>query len=236
MPTLISRGTASARAFGLTGSSSGQLYTQTFGSNGTFTPMAGVTNVVTLVGRGGSSTSDYPTFGQFQCTVEANIAGTGPNPPPLAWSTVAADIYTAGAQMNVGGDQTGYLFNLGSFGTYADQTWYGTTYQTSFDYFTVAGTWTVEAFNAPVPPSGNVGYAQGLYRAQGTYIAPGSGGTNSSALGYSFPAAQQVGSYPNATGQSAATFTYNNIAVTPGTNYPIVVGGGGVVQISFIIP
>lgn len=241
MPTLISRGAASARAFGFTGSSKGQLYTQVFTSNGTFTPIPGVTNLVTLVGQGGSSTSDYQTSGTaFSASTYYNLGGTGANPPPLYWSDLAQGIIDAAAQMNTGGDQTGYSFLVGSWETYAGDTWTPLTYLSDLPYYTVAGTWSVSNGGAaPWPPSGTVGSgsaSNGGYYASGSWIAPGTSGSGSSALGYFFSGASQVGSYPNATGQAANPSTYNNIAVTPGTNYPIVVGAGGYVAISYIIP
>lgn len=239
MPTLISRGTAAARAFGLTGSSSGQLYTQTFTSNGTFTPLPGVTNVTMLVGQGGSSYGDYQNYksNAFGATTYFNFGGSGANPPPLYWSDVGQGCIDAAAQMNLGGDQTPYSFLVGSWETYVGDSWTASTYLANFPYVTVAGTWVANTFGAATnPPSGTVGTNNGVYRVDGQYIEYGSGGTNSSALGYTFFGAPLIGTYPNATGQAATPSTYNNVAVTPGTGYPIVVGAGGSVSISFIIP
>ena len=247
MPTLISRGTAAARAFGLTGSSSGQLYTQTFTSNGTFTPMAGVTNVVTLVGQGGSSSSDFQTaLGdnvQFNSLEKAlNITLSGPYSLPLDYITLAQPVIDIVNQCNAGGMQT-FAYSPNDYWT----TYYNDTYDTNagpqpatFSAYTIAGTWSVTASGLPFPATGSVtswaSAPTGYYKPSGQYIAAGSAGGNSSALGYTFPGAAQAGTYPNATGQSATPVTYSSIPVTPGTNYPIVVSSGGYVSISFIIP
>ena len=247
MPTPISRGAAAARAFGFTGSQSGQLYTQTFTSNGTFTPMAGVTNVVTLVGQGGSSSSDFQTTSESfiqRNTLEPYPLGSGPNPLPVSFLTVAQYVIDIVNLCNTGGIQS-FNYTTDSYTTvYPDQTWsQDTDTPYTFTAYMIPGTWSVitEGF-VPYPPVGQVtSYAQaqtsyGVYRPQGQYIAAGSAGGNSSALGYTFSGAAQVGTYPTATGQSATPVTYNNVAVTPGTGYPIVVGAGGSVKISFIIP
>lgn len=248
MPTLISRGTAAARAFGLTGSNSGQLYTQTFTSNGTFTPLPGVTNVVALVGRGGSSTSDAPAvFPDFYAVNEVTSGGgSGGTPLPLSYSTIAQDISDIVSTCNAGGFQTIYHNWIGSsFDTwviFSDNTYvYNSATKYAFTSYMVAGSWSIQTTGGvPNPPSGSINsYASatyGTYHATGQYIAGGSAGANTTALGYTFSGASQVGTYPTATGQAATPVTYNNVAVTPGTGYPIVVGAGGSVSISFIIP
>ena len=78
--------------------------------------MTGVTNVVTLVGQGGSSTSDYEQFGgRFASRVQFSGSSPLPNPPPLYWTDVAADVFSAVAQLNLGGYHPGYTFNLGDY-------------------------------------------------------------------------------------------------------------------------
>lgn len=249
MPTLISRGTAAARAFGLTGSNSGQLYTQTFTSNGTFTPMPGVTNVVTLVGQGGSSVGDYAAFfpEDYAYTyLQKTIPGGGGTPLPLDYATVATSITDIVNTCNAGGIQTIYHDYGGGgyeeYTIYADNT-YAFTPSAKFPFtaFMYAGSWgVVTSGGLPNPPSGSItDYAsslQGYYHAAGIYQAYGNDGSASTALGQTFPGAVLTGSYPNRTGTAATPATYNNVAVTPGTNYPIVVGTGGSVAISYIIP
>lgn len=249
MPTLISRGTAAARAFGLTGASSGQLYTQTFTSNGTFTPLFGVTNVVTIVGRGGSSTSDFQTtfpFDYARVYIEQDPGGSGgASLLPIYANEAAYNLTSDADTCNSGGFQTIYHDYGGSgyqtYTVYPDNT-YNFTSSTKYPFtsYMVAGTWSVQGYGLPTPPSGTFfTYSTtptGFWHLTGDYIAAGSAGANSSGLGYTFPGASQVGSYPTATGQAATPVTYNNVAVTPGTGYPIVVGAGGSVSISFIIP
>lgn len=247
MPTVISRGAAAARAFGFTGSSSGQIYTQVFTSNGTFTPLPGVTNVTTLYGRGGSSTSDFQTSfpGDYAYSIVNPASGSGGTPLPLDYATVAQSITDIVNTANAGGIQTIYHdYGGGGYEIWdinPDDT-YTLNPSTKFPFtaYMVAGTWSVFTNTLPNPPTGSIiSYAtspDGYYHAVGQYIQAGVEGTNSSGLSYTFAGATQVGTYPTATGQAATPATYNNIAVTPGTNYPIVVGAGGEVRISFIIP
>jgi len=54
MPTLTSRGAASARGFGLLGAAPLNLQTLTFTSSGNWTAPAGVTNLTVLTGAGGT--------------------------------------------------------------------------------------------------------------------------------------------------------------------------------------
>jgi hypothetical protein len=244
VPTLISRGTAAARAFGFSGSNSGQLYTQTFTSNGTFTPLAGVTNVTTLVGQGGSAQGDYPEFQNWMgiSQVIDNGFGTGTSPLPIPWADIASIPYDVYNTFNAGGDQSGYFYDITRYDFVSNGV--TDTYTlvnlgaVNFPYYTYATTWQIGSTGtAPNPPSGLAYYTDvGEYRIQGMFQQYGNNGTNSSALGYTFPAATLSGSYPNRASQTATPVTYSNIAVTPGTNYPIVVGAGGSVAISYIIP
>lgn len=243
MPTVISRGAAAARAFGFTGSLSGQLYTQTFTSNGTFTPLPGVTNVTTLVGQGGSAQGDYVDYlsNKLMGQVFNGGSGTGGSGSiPFPYSTITADLYNLIQTFNAGGIQSGYFFNVFYYEMFSSNTYNFTQGGAEdFPYYTYPGTWGVNATGNVLYP-GFVDFYNygefGNYYMGGAYQQYGSDGTNSSALGYTFPAATLSGSYPNRASQTATPVTYNNVAVTPGTNYPIVVGAGGSVKISFIIP
>jgi hypothetical protein len=70
------------------------------------------------------------------------------------------------------------------------------------------------------PPSGDRNYAAGnLEQYYG-----GTTGANASALGYTFPGGVE---------DSAPTLTYNNVSVTPGTSYSIVVPSGASVTLQY---
>lgn len=243
MPTLISRGTASARAFGLTGSNKGQLYTQTFTSNGTFTPMAGVTNIVTLVGRGGTAQGDYQDYLSLKLMgqVYNGDPGSGSSGSiPIPYSDITYGMYNVVQTFNAGGIQSGYFFNVVYFEMFSNNTYnYNAGGSEDFPYYTYPGTWGITATGNVLYP-GFVDFYNygefGNYYMSGSFQQYGSDGTGSSALGYTFAGATLSGSYPNRATQTATPVTYNNIAVTPGTNYPIVVGAGGSVAISYIIP
>lgn len=240
MPTLISRGAAAARGYGVTGSNSGQLYRETFTSNGTFTPRTGVTNITTLVGQGGSAQGDYPEFYQnfYVTRVLDNGSGSGGASLPIPWSTIAAEAVSVYNAFNAGGDQSGFFWDTKWYYFYSNNTYDVTNLgSNNFPYYTYPG-WLIYGTGlVPYPPVGDAYYGSfGSYAIQGMFQQYGSDGTNSSALGYTFPAATLSGAYPNRPSQAATPVTYNNLAVTPGTGYPIVVGAGGSVQITYIIP
>lgn len=244
MPTLITRGVASAKAFGLTGTNKGQLYTVLFTSSGTFTTMPGLTTISQLTGQGQASSGDYQTTsGQLRYSFAQSLGGAGPGGfvLPFQWSGLYDKAAAVVSTLNSGGDHSIdplYAERYDLYNTpYAqwDPESLGIEF---FPYWTVAGTWSVgNTGNAPLPAVGDGNYGvNGGYYAQGDYIAPGSAGANTTALGYTFNGASLVGSYPNRTGQAAAVTTYNNVSVTPATEYPIVVAPGGYVQLTFIGP
>lgn len=243
MPTLISRGAASAKAFGLTGTNKGQLYTVLFTSSGTFTTMPGLTTISQLTGQGQASSGDYQTTsGQVRYSFAQSLGGSGGVfALPFRWSELYNFAANVVGTLNSGGDHSGDVLFADRYDLYNspspkfDPESLGIEY---FPYWTVAGTWSVGSTgDAPLPAVGDAYYGvNGGYYAQGDYIAPGSAGANTTALGYTFNGASLVGTYPNRTGQAAAVTTYNNVSVTPATEYPIVVAPGGYVQLTFIGP
>ena len=247
MPMLVSRGAASGKGFGLTNAAGGggTLQTVTFNSSGNWVAPASVTLVTNLTGQGGSSTSDY-VGGLSVCYVSVtnSASGSGANNLPISGSGLANDASTF---VSLSSASSGYyLYNLYNGATLADDvafTFYASNtfsfsksypYGTgNFPYVLVPGTWSV-ANTGTYPLSSNYGYGSTpSYYATGSAYFPGSSGGTTTALGYSFAGASQSGSYPNATGQSASSTTYNNITVTPGASYYINVASGGQVVIQY---
>ena len=245
MPTIVTRGGASARGFGFAGKAL-NLVTVTLTSSTTWVAPVGVTNLVAVIGQGGSSTSDY-VGGLSACYVSVtnSASGSGANSLPISGSGLAND---ASIFVSLSGASNGYyLYNStngatnakdDSFIFYASNTFsfsksypYGTG---SFPYVLVPGTWYV-ANTGTYPLSSSYGYGSTpSYYATGSAYFPGSAGSNTTAFGYTFSGASQVGSYPNATGQSATPVSYTNVAVTPGNSYPVTVASGGSVIIQYL--
>lgn len=237
MPTIITRGAASARGYGFNQTTSGSatLQTVTFTSSGTWVAPAGVTNLVAVIGQGGPSSDDAPGgISVADVSVTNSVSGSGANNLPIsaaaAYNTanICASIYNAGGYQSAShAFNRNFIFYSNNTFAWTDSNPWGTG---TFPYYIVAGTWSLVGS----PMSGSLGYPGSFgYAATGQVIFPGGSGGTSAAFGYSFPGASQIGSYPNATGQSASSITYTNVAVTPTTSYPITVAYGGSVTIQY---
>lgn len=237
MPTIVTRGAASARGFGFAGKGL-NITEQTFTSSTTWVAPAGVTNLVAVIGRGGSSTSDYQGgISVANVSVSNSASGSGANNLPVSYSSVANTASICASVFNAGGYRQAtyaldraFTFYAGSPATFSwsDTFPYGTG---TFPYYLVSGTWNWTGS----PLSGTLTYGSSAsYYAYGDVIYPGSAGSNTTAFGYTFSGASQSGSYPNATGQSATPVTYTNVAVTPGNSYSISVASGGSVTIQYL--
>jgi hypothetical protein len=235
MPTIATRAAGSARGFGFAGKTL-NITEQTFTSSTTWTAPPGVINLIAVIGRGGSSSSDSQgSINVANVGVSNSASGSGANSLPIsaaaAYNTanICANIYNAG-----GYQQAVYAFER-SFTFYSNNTFSWTDSNTwgtgTFPYYLVAGTWGLVG----TPLSGSLSYGSYFsYAAAGDVIYPGSSGGSTTAFGYTFSGASQSGSYPNATGQSATPVTYTNVAVTPGNSYSISVASGGSVTIQYL--
>lgn len=236
MPTIVTRGAASARGFGFAGVDL-NLTTVTITSSTTWTAPTGVTNLVALIGQGGSSSSDYQGgISAASSDAGSSSSGSGSNSLPLSASAVYNTSNICASAFNAGGYRSASYAVDRSFTFYANNTFswsdsypYGSS--GLFPYYLVAGTWSLVGS----PLSGSLSYGDSAsYYAAGDAILPGSSGGNTTGFGYTFSGAAQVGSYPSATGQAATPVTYTNVAVTPGVGYSISVASGGSVIIQYL--
>lgn len=241
MPTIITRGAASARGYGFSQGAAAAppgpvLQTVTFTSSGTWVAPAGVTTVTALSGAGSAGTGSYNAAALVDfSSVESTVSGSGPNGLPIPWSAVANTTNITVSRFNASNYNPSYQYNNRSFTFYSNNTFaFSDNYET-FPYYVVTGTWSLQSFgSAPNPPSGSAAYgASGSYYAYGLYVAPGFGGDASTAFGYSFPGGGVSGTYPNETGDPASPVSYGSFSVTPGASYPINVAGGGYVTIQY---
>lgn len=216
------------------------LTSVTFTSNGTWVAPGGVDNVVSASGKGAAGVSDYVGI------VTSNIAGqihfeTGlpTNPPYAQWSNAYNNHLTALSQLNLSyptygpsNFTTGYTVLLQS-----NDYWYLISDTANLSGVYLTG-YDVTILGSP-QTSGNITYAgtSGLdewYIQVYGYVAGGVG-ASSTALGRTFPGGSYTGTYPNGTGNAATTTTFTNVAVTPGTSYPIVVPSGGQVTLQYFV-
>lgn len=236
MPTIATRGGASARGFGFSGIKT-NVTSQTFTSSTTWVAPIGVTSLLAVIGKGQDGASD----GQGSIAVAnvgvSNNSGTGgTNSLPI---TAAAAYNTAQACVNIynaGGFQSASFSGNRNFEFYSNQTFswadsypYGNT--GDFPYYLVGGTWSLTGS----PLSGSLSYpASFSYAAVGDVIYPGGPGANTTGFGYTFTGGTVSGSYPNQTGNAASPVSYTNVAVTPGASYSLSIPANGYITIQYL--
>lgn len=222
------------------GGAAGTLTSVTFTANGTWVAPAGVSTVVSASGKGAAGVSDYADVftGQYY---GLQSSGVQPNLPYAQWGAIYGTYQTGLSQVSsrsypgYGPPSFSYFDTI-----YVDTSdrWvrynFGTSDLSSI-YVTGYSTSTV---GSPLT-SGNMTYANtGIISGWAiniNFIAAGGTGAASTALGQTFPGGSYTGSYPNGVGNAAVITTFTNIAVTPGTSYPIVVPSGGQVTLQYYV-
>lgn len=229
MPTLISRGAASGKAFGLT--SAGKIETVTFTSSGTWVAPAGVTQISVLSGKGQDG-SPVSYLGTTQYWASKSAINWG-NPAYAQWGDLYGEAVTARNALlaAVGGYGpsnvlTSYQFNISSI----NDSWaVGNQSYSDYSSYIIdsVGSFTTEG---NVATSGNIvssalAFGVNAWKFTVNYTAPGFLGASSTAIGKTFPGGNNV---------PAPTTIFTNVAVTPGTSYPINVASGGSVTIQYL--
>lgn len=230
MPTLTSRGAASARGFGLLGAAPLNSQTATFTSSGSWTAPAGVTNLTVLTGAGGTGTpfsSEWindSSLGYAAYSYESdNTTGVVNGAPTYAeiatyGDSVLASINSSTADRTVSWTEYRYFYNPSNQKTL---TLTGTT--TSRVRGVVVktfGAWD-NTSSQPVLGLGNGWYFGG----EQYYEQAATTGGNSSAFG---------NTYAGGVGGAATPVTTNNVTVIPGQTYTITVASGGYVTFQYI--
>lgn len=229
MPIINTTGALSTKGFGLTLGGL-VLYTQTFTSSTTWTCPSTCASLLTLVGKGENGVSDI-NYSPY--TNNANLgfysAGTGVGTSgQYTWSQLYTDTTNVKNLFvsNQYGPSSANFVQVTNYGgnnvynKYIIPQNYSSLYITGTSAITASGA-------APAGGGGNI-TAYGQYTFYISATVPGRVGNNSTAFGYTFAGGTLSGAFPNRTGNTAATSTYNNVAVTPGTGYSIVVNGGSV--------
>lgn len=233
MPTLITRGAASGRGFGLLESGTTSRK-EVFTSNGSWVCPVGVTSLAYVSGKGQNGTSDYAsTFvGYYGSAPDPSYFA---NPPYADWSSIYAedqgDYNSIPSSGFAGSAQLRQMYwQIG-----LDDSWellVSATKNLTGYYITSK---TANVSQGSPPTSGNVLYSQGsrFWYPRANFIEYGNVGANTTAFGYTFSGGTLSGSYPYQTGNTAPTTTYTNVAVTPGNTYNFVVPSGGSVSFAY---
>ena len=210
----------------------GKLITQTFTSSTTWVAPNITNNLVTLVGQGGDGVAGYwQTFNSLGASVSST-------------TDCSYSVYGASLDYSVPyGDAQGIQTTASGWTT--SPSGQSVSLTRTYVYYWCPGTsnWRVGAlsFSGTVRRIGTVALS-GSMPSSGTVPTPPATvqeafctniefynnpttGSPTTAFGYTFP---------GGTGGAATPVTYNNVAVTPGASYSIVVPSGGSVSITYI--
>jgi hypothetical protein len=245
MPTIATRGGASARGFGFSGIKT-NVTSQTFTSSTTWVAPVGVTSLIAVIGKGQDGGGTYVSNLEVCFSSVSNSAsGSGANSLPVSGNGLAND---AKIFVNFSTALDGTFFYVSQSGAtfatdrnftfYANNTFSFTSSQPygfgSFPYIVVPGTWAV-ANTGAYPLNNNYGYGSSpSYYAQGLAYFPGGGGANTTGFGFTFPGGGVSGDYPNQVGQEATPASYTNVAVTPGASYSLSIPASGYITIQYL--
>jgi hypothetical protein len=223
------------------GAGRGRLVAETFTANATWTAPAGLTQVLILSGFGGDATPDVaaPNIEVARAFAFASSGSpTLPTAPFALWQTLESDMNAAGAIINANSG-TNLLTLTGTSIRIAVNSSYRRV-PLPADIWITGNYFQVFQINSH-PSSGNILYSEVLPDEPAPYgwginadsFDLGSNGAPSTALGQSFPGGTLGGTTPYRTPVAPSTTTFNNVTVTPGASYPIVVPSGGSVTISY---
>lgn len=222
MPTIITRGAASAKGFGFTGLTR-ELTTVTFTSNGVWIAPSSVSAVAVLTGKGQDGAAGYwddlaNVSSAFMAYVQFNA------PSGLSSSTVEAQAQSSWDLFPTSYNPSGSALSWTEY--YYDSTGptpvaqSGTIRLKNGYSKTKTGNGWGSSWTTPLSFGDNKAYGVGNMEQ---YVNPTTG-ASSSALGYTFA---------GGSGGPATPATYNNIPVTPTASYSIVVPSGGYVTIQY---
>ena len=229
MPTILTRSAGSARGYGLTGNPTIHRVQQTLQST-TWTAPAGVTNLLTVTGKGQDGVAAFwtPLYGSF---ISQSFGST------LAYiSSNAAVVYTSSEVEGFAQSQWD-LFPNGPGDGVVNVTW------TQRGYTVPSGPPLETQYSATIRAVGTKGkggvtngwgktwppFDFGWYDYDVTnmeYYTPQFDGANTTGFGYTFA---------GGVGAAATPTTYNNVAVTPGTTYTINSTGDGYIIIVYYL-
>jgi hypothetical protein len=242
MPFLFTKGFSSSE--GYKSYHKKVLTTYTFpGGTSTFTIPQNVTSLVSVIGQGGSGTSDSSFSGNYNQTFTAvtNYGGPYNNPPYADWSSLYSAAVSTLNAINSGAPAS-RPFPSGTMAykeiiIIPSNYWNGPI-QDNNTYIwgnnpQISGTMSLQNYGS-VPTSGPItcnqinGGSPYTTVSAGWYITTpytttlfGYGGADSTGFGYTFPG----GAYSGGAGYGATPVTYNNVSVNPSQTYTVVNNG-----------
>jgi hypothetical protein len=211
---------------------------QTFTANATWVAPAGVT-LVNMSGAGSPAVSDSSRFNEtIYISVATQGASRNENPPFAQWSTFYGEATTALGQITANSGTNQITFQRRNYIIDTDGSYRLTAY--SFTTVWVVGSsGSIFGTGGTPPTSGDITYASvaaslGWIVQAGETRVLGSVGSASTGLGKTFPGGTLTGTEPYRTAVAPSTTTFNDVAVTPGVSYPIVVPAGGFITLSYV--
>jgi hypothetical protein len=210
----------------------------TFTTSQTWTSPVGVTNLITVVGKGADGTAavpptydgDVPRIGTVTVILGFNSTpsspyGSGNTPGSWSWAASQNDAPTCASTINLGGSGSvnGYII-----------TQYGTEYHYDFTTITytnaITGSATVSTDagwkTSGLVVDGDNGTSYVHWAELGSYSGGSSATTGANTTGFSK-------TFSGGVGVTATTTTYNNVTITASTGYPLVVPSGGYITITY---
>jgi hypothetical protein len=207
-----------------------RLVTQTFTGNGTWTAPATTTRIESASGYGAAGTpSSYSGDVNQSHIVDTilgqNNTGNGSSTSGArSWDSFQNDAVSVASHINGGGTGTDLDFHY--TGHLADNTYDWATNSFPFNN-AIPGSATVSYSSGwkttGAVVDGDIGFSTVAWREYGT-TTPATTGADTTAFGDTFP---------GGTGGPATPTSFSNIAVTPGTAYPITVPSGGSLTITY---
>lgn len=221
---LISTGTmGSNKSFGFSRGAKKLITFNLPTGTSTWTAPAGVTNLLSAVGKGSNGTAGYWNVANY--SFNSWVTGydqTGGSATTVTWGQLYNNVVSYLSIANAGGSSSRTL-NMPSYSVQIYPSNNVDIYNFSTP-LTIRGTASIASIGSP-PSSGTITYAQvGLYVTKGWYLdgleyyQSGSDGSATTGFGRTFPGGTM--SVP-----TASNTTFTNVAVTPGTQYTIVNNG-----------
>lgn len=199
-----------------------ELVTLTYNANATVVIPVGVTMLNTVTGKGVNGTSSATVGDSYGVINVSYRTDTSTGSGNVNWNGLQSQAPAVAADLNADGSAswTYYIMNVWPDGTNSFQ-------------FEIPITVT-----DAIPGSASVTYSGGWQTsgaitssgsARVTWLrnVPGAAGADASGLGFTFSG--------GAPGAVAPSVTHNNVAVTPGGSYPLVVPSGATIQITYYL-
>jgi len=215
--------------------------TVTFTTNQTWTSPVGVTNLITVVGKGQDGAPAVPPYYDPAVTRDATVVTirgfqyVSTNSPygyndvsgTWDWSSSQNDAPNAASTLNIGGTGTVYGMSLIQYGVEYHYDVVPINFTNAITGSATSSTDGPSFWKTSGPvASGDWGNSYVTWHELGAFHSGVSATTGASTTGFSK-------TFSGGVGVEAATTTYHNVTITASTGYPIVVPSGGYITITY---